>query len=89
MISHKGSKVIELREKPLENYFCNAGIYALSSDILSLIPKDTFWNMTDLINKCLEREDFVSVFPLHEYWSDVGTPSDLDKARVNAKNLNL
>ena len=89
MISHEGNRVVELKEKPVQSYFCNAGIYALSSDILELIPKDTFWNMTDLIDQCLLRSDAVSVFPVHEYWSDIGTPSDLERARQNAKKLDL
>ncbi len=89
VISYEGNKVVELKEKPVESYFCNAGIYALSSDILELIPKDTFWDMTDLIDQCLLRSDVVSVFPVHEYWSDIGTPSDLERARQSAKKLDL
>jgi NDP-sugar pyrophosphorylase family protein len=89
VISHEGNKVLELKEKPIQSYFCNAGIYALSSDILKYIPKDTFFNMTDLIDKCLSSSDIVSVFPVHEYWSDIGTASDLEKARKKAKKLDL
>ncbi len=38
--------------------------------------------MTDLIYTCLEKKMQVAAFPIHEYWSDIGTPDDLEKARV-------
>jgi NDP-sugar pyrophosphorylase family protein len=38
--------------------------------------------MTDIIDSCLVRGMPVAVFPVHEYWSDIGTPDDLEKARA-------
>ena len=81
VIDYKGTIVEALREKPSQSFFCNAGIYALSIEALKDIPSNTFWNMTDLIDKCLLNEDKVIVFPVHEYWTDIGTPTDLDNAR--------
>lgn len=85
VIQYDGAKVKSLLEKPSQHFFCNAGIYALSNTVLKKIPKNQFWNMTDLIEQCLTEEDVVSVFPVHEYWSDIGTPADLDKAREEFK----
>ena len=48
---------------------------------LQKVPTETFWNMTDLIDQCLGDKDNVSVFPVHEYWTDIGTADDLAKAR--------
>jgi dTDP-glucose pyrophosphorylase len=81
VIKYNGTKVKSLQEKPSQQFFCNAGMYALSIDTLQKIPENTFWNMTDLIDQCLAAEETVSVFPVHEYWSDIGTPADLEKAR--------
>ena len=55
-------------------------------ELLKNIPVDTFFNMTDLINKCLLNKNKVAVFPVHEYWTDIGTPEDLDKARKEFQN---
>jgi dTDP-glucose pyrophosphorylase len=88
VIQNDGAKVKSLQEKPSQQFFCNAGIYALSSSVLNKIPDDKFWNMTDLIEQCLTEGDVVSVFPVHEYWSDIGTPADLDKAREEFKGIN-
>ena len=81
VIRQENGRMIELVEKPIESYLCNAGIYALNSGLLGEIPKETFWNMTDLIDHCLMKSEVISVFPVHEYWSDIGTPSDLEEAR--------
>ncbi len=86
VIDFKGTEVIELQEKPSQSFFCNAGIYALSTDILKEIPYDTFWNVTDLINRCLSNKSKVAVFPVHEYWTDIGTPMDLEDARKDFQN---
>ena len=41
--------------------------------------------MTDLIESGLSQKDGVAVFPVHEYWSDIGTHAELDKARSELK----
>jgi dTDP-glucose pyrophosphorylase len=87
VIDFKGTEVKALLEKPSQTFFCSAGIYALSIDVLKDIPADTFWNMTDLIDKCLLNKNKVTVFPVHEYWSDIGTPKDLEKARKEFKDV--
>ena len=83
VIESNAAKVTGLQEKPSQRFFCNAGIYAMSVDILQKVPTETFWNMTDLIELCLVDKENVSVFPVHEYWTDIGTPEDL----VNARNI--
>lgn len=77
----KGTRVTALEEKPSQRFLCNAGIYALSPQAMALIPPDTFFDMPDLIARAMEAEGGVSVFPIHEYWTDIGTLADLHKAR--------
>ena len=36
--------------------------------------------MTDLIKKSLAKKIKVRVFPIYEYWSDIGTSKDLKNA---------
>jgi dTDP-glucose pyrophosphorylase len=82
VFSTDGPSVRSLAEKPSQRFLCNAGIYAVSPAALSLIPKGRPFNMTDLICACLDAGEKVSVFPVHEYWSDIGTPAELEAARV-------
>ena len=81
VIENDGPLVKALQEKPSENFLCNAGIYILSPKALDLIPDAQFYNMTDLVNDYLNQGKPVSIFPIHEYWSDIGTSNDLDNAR--------
>jgi dTDP-glucose pyrophosphorylase len=83
VIRADGPFVKGLVEKPSERFLCNAGIYAVSPEALSLLPEGKCSNMTDLIDTCLLRNLPVTVFPVHEYWNDIGTPDDLEKARVH------
>ena len=94
VIKTSGTFASELIEKPSESFFCNAGIYAISSDVLSLIKPKEYLDMPDFISKCIKTGLPVAVYPIHEYWSDIGTPDDLEKARTfftqseNIKKIN-
>lgn len=82
-----GSSVTGLEEKPSQRFLCNAGIYAMSPDTIDLIPAETYYNMTDLIRDSLANNLEIAVFPVHEYWSDIGTHDDLKKARAVFSNI--
>lgn len=81
VIKNDGPIVSQLIEKPSENFLCNAGIYVLSPKALKHVPKGIKFNMTDLILEYLKNNKKVTIFPIHEYWSDIGTSNDLMEAR--------
>ena len=72
---------IAIEEKPSQRFLCNAGIYALSPLVLALIPAGQPCNMTSVIERTIADGHTVSVFPLHEYWTDIGNPHDLERAQ--------
>jgi dTDP-glucose pyrophosphorylase len=82
VIRAEGPYLAVLEEKPSQRFLCNAGIYAVDPAALRLIPESAFYNMTDLIADCLARGYKVAVYPMHEYWSDIGTADDLEKTRA-------
>jgi len=86
VIQYEGVKIKSIKEKPSQRFFCNAGIYVLSAKIINNINSDKFLNMTDVIDQCINDGANVSVFPLHEYWSDIGTEQDLHAARSKFKD---
>jgi dTDP-glucose pyrophosphorylase len=69
-----------IEEKPSEKFLCNAGMYVLDPAALSLVPSGEAFDMPDLIHRALGEGREVAAFPIHEYWSDIGSPGDLDKA---------
>jgi len=66
------ANVLSLEEKPTLKHFVNAGIYLLEPTILSLVPKNSFFDMPELIKKAKEKKYKVNAFPIHEYWKDIG-----------------
>jgi NDP-sugar pyrophosphorylase family protein len=79
VVKLEGSYATALEEKPTHRCLVNAGVYVISPKILSSIPKNKFYNMTDLINPLLEKKQVVS-FPIHEYWIDIGEMEDFQQA---------
>jgi len=67
-------------EKPVERYLVNAGIYVLSQNILSLIPRGEYFDMPELIDQALSKDMPVSSFPIQDYWIDVGRHGDYERA---------
>lgn len=77
-------RLVGLQEKPEQSHMVNAGLYALSPSVLPLIPPAGLFDMTALFDRVIVDPAFsAAVFPLHEYWIDVGTPLDLERARAH------
>lgn len=79
-----GPYVKSMLEKPTHRSLVNAGIYALDSSALSLLPANSYCDMPTLLSLLMESGDPVSAFPIHEQWLDVGRPEDLTRAQSNS-----
>jgi len=68
-----GGKLISLKEKPEYSYLASTGMYLIRRKKLSLIPKNKFYNMTDLIGEVKRSGGKVGVYPISEKsWLDTG-----------------
>jgi len=74
------ARIMEIDEKPLQSLFINAGIYILEPELLNLIPKNTFFNMTELFERLVELNYSTVAFPIREYWMDIGHYEDFQRA---------
>ena len=72
--------IIGLVEKPTYDYYANAGIYLIKKSALELIPEDTFFNATDLIEALIAAGRKVIRFPLNGTWIDIGNPQEFKRA---------
>jgi dTDP-glucose pyrophosphorylase len=72
-----GHRAIAIEEKPSESYLCNAGMYVLEPEGVGLVAPETHIDMTEVVNRAIFDARQVSVFPIHEYWADIGSPGDL------------
>ena len=74
------NQLINIEEKPTHYYFVNAGIYVLSPQVVTNIPYNKALNMTDLIANLIKSGQPTTVYPMSEYWLDVGCPEDFQQA---------
>lgn len=68
-------------EKPRINHFVAAGIYLLSPEFVALTPQDRAVDMPELLTLGCGAGLRAGLFPVHEYWKDVGAPGDLAAAQ--------
>ena len=87
VIKANGSELVEILEKPLHKSFVNAGIYVLSPEALQFIPSDTFYDMPTLFEKLISENKKTTVFPIREYWLDIGKMDDFEKANLEYREL--
>ncbi len=66
-------KLTKMDEKPNLTFMINSGVYILEPHLIDEIPDDTFFHITQLIEKVMERNGKVGVFPVSEgAWKDIG-----------------
>ena len=68
-------------EKPKFDFFVNVGLYVLNPNLIKLIPKNTTYDMTDLIQLAKSKKKQIGAYPIDdESWIDVGQWSEYHKA---------
>lgn len=78
MVEDYGIK--NIKEKPMLRFLINAGVYILDPEVIDIIPKQTYHDMTSLFNNLINLDFKTSVFPIREYWLDIGKKSDFEQA---------
>lgn len=81
VVRSEGDLMTGIEEKPTERYFVNAGIYALSPGVFEFIEPGQPLDMPTLLSRLREAGHRVGVFPVTEYWRDIGRIDDLEAAR--------
>ena len=82
VIDADGTRLRGIVEKPVHRHFVNAGVYVLSPGVFDALVPGTPLDMPDLLSGLADRGETVSVFPIREYWLDIGRHEDLERART-------
>ena len=77
-----------IREKPVHNFFVNAGIYVLNSALVKNIEKNCYLDMPNFLEQQIAKGERISVFPVHEYWIDIGCAEEYERAKKDMAGLN-
>lgn len=75
--------VTSIVEKPTHRFFVNAGIYVVTPQAIARVLPSMRVDMPDLIKQIITDQRNVSMFPIHEYWLDIGRPEDFDVAQTS------
>jgi len=69
----ENGELIDIQEKPELVYKINSGLYILEPHLINEIPENTFFHITDLIQKIKNKNGKIGVFPVSEKsWIDIG-----------------
>lgn len=82
-----GRNIKGVKEKPVYNYFANAGIYLIKRELLENMPKNTFYNATDLMNDAVAADKTVIRYPITGYWLDIGSHEEYQKANELVRHI--
>lgn len=81
VIQSKDHHVVSMVEKPVHRFFINAGIYLVSTELVKTIKPHTNIDMPTLLQQQIHLGKEVNMFPIHEYWLDIGRMEDFQLAQ--------
>ncbi|WP_061320783.1 nucleotidyltransferase family protein [Clostridium botulinum] len=87
VVKTKGSIIEKIEEKPELEYLINAGVYCLNPELIKFIPKDRYFEITDLINIGIKKGLKVGSYEIKDYWMDIGRIEDYNKVNEDVYNL--
>ncbi len=64
--SSENGAIRSMEEKPRLSCFVNTGMYVLSPQLLKEIPRNTFFHMTDLLDKLMRENRKAGMYPVSE-----------------------
>ncbi|MDP3559067.1 MAG: nucleotidyltransferase family protein [Legionellaceae bacterium] len=89
VLSFQGHRVESIVEKPLHRSFINAGIYLLTPEFVKSVQPGVKIDMPDLLQQHINRGQQVNMFPIHEYWLDIGQIDDFNRAQKEVGLVSL
>lgn len=89
VIQGRAGKITSMQEKPIQLFHINAGIYVLNPDTLESVKKNQNIDMPTLLEQKIAKNGNVMMFPIHEYWLDIGRMEDYQRAQADIYSLGL
>ncbi|ADU47781.1 sugar phosphate nucleotidyltransferase [Intrasporangium calvum] len=84
VVETESGRVTGVSEKPTLSLDINAAVYAVEPRALAWVPAGRPSGMPDLVETCLQKGEIVTAWPIGSDWIDVGTPTDLARAKGHA-----
>ena len=81
VVHSDGSRITRIEEKPSQIHHVNAGIYVFEPEVLSDKAFCPPCDMPSVLNQLVSCGQKVGMFPIHEYWIDIGSLKDFERAQ--------
>ena len=83
----KNGLLNKIDEKPSINLLANTGMYVMNKEVIKYIPKNTKFDLPQLVDKIRSTKKKVGIFPISEKaWTDIGHWNEYKKA-INLLNF--
>jgi len=73
--------ITSIVEKPIHKFFVNAGVYVLNPLLIDDVDGRTYVDMPNLLEEKISSGAQVNMFPVHEYWLDIGQMEQYEQAQ--------
>ena len=87
VIESEGHRIRSMVEKPIQRFFINAGIYLLQPELVRSVVPGTHIDMPSLLEREIANNRSVNMFPIHEYWLDIGRIDDFHRAQADVEEV--
>jgi dTDP-glucose pyrophosphorylase len=85
VIQTNGVEITNYVEKPITSSLINAGVYVIEASVIGNLEKNGYYNMPDVLQLLMTKNQKVIAYLVHESWIDVGRPDDLKNASIENK----
>ncbi|WP_318439213.1 nucleotidyltransferase family protein [Photobacterium leiognathi] len=89
VVEKEGNKITAMTEKPKYKFHVNAGIYVVSPKLFNSVDKDTKIDMPSLLESNIKNDENIVMYPLKEYWLDIGQMTEYKQAQKDIISLGL
>ena len=89
VVNSDGVRVVGMEEKPTKRFSVNAGIYVVSPDVVRSVSENSKVDLPVLLEKRISADKKVVMFPVHEYWLDIGRMDDFNQAQSDIASLGI
>ena len=81
VVEIENDRIARLKEKPIHQFLVNAGIYILEPNSFCDLPKNSHLDMPSLFQSLIDQKRKCAVYPIVEYWLDIGRLKDFEHAK--------
>jgi dTDP-glucose pyrophosphorylase len=71
-----------IREKPTESWFVSAGIYVIGRKGFDHVERGVRIDMPTVLERIVADKGRVAIYPIREYWLDIGRMEDFEQAHA-------